>query len=102
MHFIASVLISGLMMGLPLAFGFDVSAPPANLTGWLLFVIALCGVLTLTHTFMVRFILKPVISEALKAVPTRVEFIAHDNKDTEFQKKVEHFIEPKLHLKERY
>jgi hypothetical protein len=102
MHFLASIMISGLLMGMPLAFGFDVAKPPENLTGWILFVISLCGLLGLMNTFMTRFILRPIIREELKAVPTRVEFIAHDNKDTDFQKKVEHYMDGGPHLKDRY
>ncbi len=102
MHFLGSLIVSGLMIGMPLAYGADVSTPPTNLTGWLLFVISLCGVLTLSHTFMVRFILKPVIRKELEAVPTRSEFLAHDNKDSEFQKKVEYYMNGGPHLKDRY
>ncbi len=101
MHFLASILIGGLMIGMPLAYGADISAPPANLTGWMLFVISLCGVLALINTFMVRFILRPVIREELKAVPTRLEFIAHDNKDTKFQEEVENYMRGPQ-LKDRY
>lgn len=103
MYFLAGILISGLLMGAPIALGFDVSAPPTNLTGWLVFVISLCGAIGLMNAFFVRFILKPAIQNELKTLPTRIEFEAHDKKDTDFQTRVESFMEDRgPHLKERY
>lgn len=107
MYFLASVTISGLMMGAPLAFGFDVSAPPTNLTGWLVFIISLCGAIGIMNAFFVRYILRPAIQNELKAslstLTTRAEFIAHDKKDTEFQDRVERYIDNRgPHLQDRY
>jgi hypothetical protein len=103
MYFLIGITAGGLLMGMPLAFGFDVSKPPVGLTEWFVFVISLCGVMAIVNSFFVRFILKPAIQDQLKTLPTRAEFAAHDQKDTKFQEEVERFMDnrgPKL--RDRY
>ena len=97
MHLFAGLIISGLMIGLPLAFQSSIPPPPEHLTGWLLFFVALGRVYSLIRIFMTKMIIIPAIETAIKAavadIPTRTEFNAHVQKDDSFQHRVEGFLE---------
>ncbi len=92
MHFKMGVLITGLLAGLPLAFAVDFSHPPAALTGWLGFVIALFGVLGLLQLGLVKYILKPAIMDEMKGMVSGVDFRAHTVDDKQFQDDVSEFM----------
>lgn len=105
MNFVAGLLISGLMAILPVAFAFDLSHPPTELTGWLVFIISLCGVLGLIQLGMNKFILKPAIVEEMKAMPSRSEFDIHVKEDKEFHGAVDDFMDEvrdKLQIERRH
>lgn len=93
MNFVAGLLITGLMAVLPLAFAVDFNHPPTELTGWLGFIIALCGVLGIIQFGLMKYILKPAIMEQMKGMPTQKDFLAHTSSDKEFQDTVTDFME---------
>ena len=97
MHLLAGLLISGLLIGMPLAFQVNIPQPPANATGWLSFTMLLGGVLTLIGALMSKLIIAPAIESAIKVamadIPTRKEFEAHVETDEKFQTRVDGFLE---------
>ncbi len=93
MHFIVGVTASGFMIVLPLLLQFDVSKPPTGLTGWLVFVLSLSGVLGLLQLGIQRFVVGPMMMKALQDIPTRIEFQKHVSDDKEFQDRFEGLIE---------
>ncbi len=93
MHLSAGVVISGLMIGTPLAFQVNITQPPVNLTGWLIFAISLGGVLSLISILMTKLVINPAIQAQLTGIPSRKEFEAHVKQDDDFQKRVDGFIE---------
>lgn len=93
MHFVAGLLISMLMLGMPLAFAVDLSHPPAELTGWLVFVISLCGVLGLLQLGLTKYILKPAIMDEMKGLAKQKEFNTHVEDDKDFQGRVDDFMD---------
>ncbi len=93
MHYYAGVLISGLMIGMPLAFAVDLSNPPVALTGWILFVMSLCGLLGLLQFGLIKYILKPAIMDEMKGMVSGADFKAHVADDSEFQEKADDFMD---------
>jgi len=93
MHFVAGIFIAGLMVGMPLAFAVDLSHPPVALTGWIVFVVALCGLLGLLQFGLIKYILKPAIMEEMKDLPSRKEFNDHVSTDSGFQKSADDFMD---------
>lgn len=93
MYFFLGIVISGLMIGTPMAFAVDIGNPPTQLTGWLVFVISLCGVLGLLQLGLVKFILKPAILDEMKLMLSRLEFNLHVKSNDDFRKEVEIFMD---------
>lgn len=93
MHFHAGVLISGLMIGMPLAFAVDLSHPPVALTGWIMFVMALCGLLGLLQFGLIKYILKPAIMDEMKGMVTGTDFRSHVSDDKAFQQTADDFMD---------
>ncbi len=98
MHLSAGVVISGLMIGTPLAFQVNITQPPVNLTGWLIFAISLGGVLSPSQAGVLirldtKLVINPAIQAQLTGIPSRKEFEAHVKQDDDFQKRVDGFIE---------
>jgi hypothetical protein len=92
MHFVAGLIITGLMAALPLVFAVDLSHPPIALTGWIVFVGALFGLLGLLQFGLIKYILKPAIMEEMKDLPSRKEFNDHVSTDSGFQESADDFM----------
>ena len=95
MHLLIGGLISLLLIGMPLAFQAQASIPqpPANLTGWLIFLGAAFGMLGILNVLLTKLSIIPAIEARLASVPTKKEFDDHVVKDDEFQTDVRSFIE---------
>lgn len=99
MHFAAGLLITGTMISAPLAFAVDLSNPPIALTGWIVFIISLCGLLGLLQFGLIKYILKPAIVEEMKGMPSRKEFNDHVKIDNDFHTLADDFMnDVRIHL----
>lgn len=93
MHLFAGLICSVSMMVLPVVLQLDLSKPPVNLTGWLVFAISLGGVLSMVSILMTKLIINPSIQAQLATIPSRKEFDAHVESDKQFHNRVDGFIE---------
>jgi len=87
------IVAFSLMTALPLMLQLDMSHPPVGLTGWMVFIISLFGVIGLMNTLIVKAVLRPEIAKALSEFVSRKEFDRHESSELEFRKRVDGFID---------
>jgi hypothetical protein len=99
MHFKLGIVITTLLAGLPLAFAIDFSHPPVALTGWILFVMSLFGLLGLLQFGLIKYVLKPAIMEEMKGMVTGTDFKLHVIDDKTFQETADDFMDDvRIHM----